>query len=138
MQTTRISHWPIGATTTLLARCHSRDGAGADTGRPREGKFITAAQVSSIVCRVYDRSSLTPDTAVGTPTITSAAIIPAVTSGFTIRQEDLGPYNFVFDLTTNLIATVGHTYRVTIDITLSTGTILETFAYEAQAMDESP
>ena len=138
MQTQRISHWQIGATKTLLARCHSRDGAGADTGLPREGKFITSAQVQSIVCHIYDRSSATPDTSLGSPAITSSAIIAAVTGGYTIRNEDLGPYNFLFDLTTNLISVPYHTYRVTIDIALTTGTVLETFAYEAQALDRSP
>jgi len=138
MRVTRIERWPVGATTTLLARCHARDGAGADTGQPREGKYITAAQVSTIACKVYDLSSATPETSLGTPSITSAAVITAVTSGYTIRDEDLGPYNFLFDLTTALIATAGHVYRVTIDITLTTGTVLETFAFEGVAVDLSP
>ena len=133
MNITRVERWPIGATVTLLARVHSDDGGGASTGQPREGEYITAAQVDTIACNVYDRSSSTPDTSLGTPTITSAAVITAVTSGYTIRDEDLGPYNFKYALTTELIATVGHTYRVTISITLTTGTVIETFGFEAEA-----
>jgi hypothetical protein len=143
---TRIDYWPIGGTTTLFARCHSRDGAGAATGvlsedgKP-EGKYITAAQVSTIVCKVYDRSGSTPDTSLGTVSITSAAIVSAVTptSGDgTGRDVSLGPYNLLFDLATAYIATAGKIYRVTIDITLTTGTVLATMAWEGEAKDLSP
>lgn len=144
----RVDHWQIGATATLYARVHSRDGAGAATGLTSdadgtaEGKFITAAQVSTIACKVYDRSSATPDTSLGSPSITSSAIVTAVTSvaitDGTGRDPDLGAYNFVYDLTTALIATAGHIYRVTIDITMTTGTVIETMAWEGVAKDLSP
>lgn len=122
----------------MIARLHARDGAGADTGQPNEGKYITAAQVSTIVCNIYDLSSATPNTSLGNPTITSASVVAAVTSGYTFRDDDLGPYNWVFDLTTGLISTAGHVYRVTFDLTMTTGTVLETWAFDAQAVEWSP
>ena len=139
--------WDIGATKRLFARVHSGDGAGAatglldDKGSP-EGKYITAAQVSTITCNVYDRTSSTPDTVVATPAITSAAVITAVTSGFATdgagRSTADGAYNFKYDLTTAAIATEGKTYRVTIEITLTTGTVIAPFGWEGQAVDVSP
>lgn len=142
-----IDKWQIGATKRLFARVHSGDGAGAATGYTdssgrSEGKYITAAQVSTITLKVYDRSSATPNTSLGSPTITSAAIVTAVTSGFTTdgagRNSDDAGYNFLFDLTSALIATAGHKYRVTCDITMTTGTVVETFGWEGVAVDLSP
>ena len=138
MQIKRIDGWQIGATKTLIARCHARDGTGANTDQPKEGKYILAADVLTITMKVYNRSGTAPDTSLGSPTITSSAIVTAVTSGYTFRDSDLGPYNFLFDLTTALIATAGLVYRVTVDITLTTGTVLETFGWEGQAFDVSP
>lgn len=142
-----VENFAVGRTKTLYARVHSRDGAGAATaqvgdGGQTEGKYITAVQVSTITCNVYDRSSTTPNTSLGNPTISSSAIIAAVTSGFTTdgagRNSSDGPYNFRYDLDTNLIATAGHVYRVTVDITLSTGTKIATFGWEGPAVDLSP
>lgn len=146
MQLSRIK-WQIGASRVLFARIHSSDGAGAATGivgeqGESEGKYITAAQISTIACRIYDRSSTTPDTSIATPTITSSAIITAVTSGFTTdgagRNADAGPYNFKYVLTNAAIATPGRVYRVTFDITLTTGTVIESFGWEGPAVDVSP
>jgi hypothetical protein len=129
--------FPIGSTKTLLARVTSRDGAGAATGVSGEGNFITAAQVSTIACKVYDRSSSTPNTSAGSPSITSAAVIAATTSTVLWTVDAVG-YNFLFDLTTALIATAGHVYRVVVDITLTTGTVIEAFGWEGKAEDVSP
>lgn len=134
--------WQIGATSRLFARMHSGDGAGVATGLldengNSEGKYITAAQVDAIVCRVYENG-----VSVGTPSIAAGAVISAVTSGFSTdgagRNADDGAYNFLYDLTTNLIASAGKNYRVTIDITLTTGTVLATAAWEGPAFDLSP
>lgn len=147
MQIEQVGTWQIGATRRLFARIHSGDGAGAATGLVSldgrsEGKYITAAQVSSITMKVYNRSGSTPNTSLGSPSITSASVITAVTSGFTTdgagRSSDKGAYNWLFDLTTALIATAGVIYRVTVDITLTTGTVIETFGFEGQAVDVSP
>lgn len=138
MRVERIDAWPIGSTITLIARLHSRDGSGANTGQEKEGKFITAADVATITGKVYDRSSSTPDTSIGTLTITSASVVAAVTSGYTFRDADKGPYNWVYDMTTELISTAGRIYRVAFDAALTTGTVLEPWAFEAVAKDGSP
>ena len=143
----QIDKWQIGATRRLFARVHSGDGTGAATGYTdsngaTEGKYIVAGQVSTIALKVYDRTSATPNTSLGSPSITSAAIVTAVTSGFTTdgagRNSDDAGYNFLFDLTTALIATAGHKYRVTCDIAMTTGTVIETFGWEGVAVVLSP
>lgn len=137
MKIERIDNWAIGATTTFLARVQSRDGGGANTGYRREGKYITASQVDEITGKVYDLSSDTPTTSIQDLPITSAAIIDAVTnpSQFTIRDTDLGGYNFQFETIISMIDTVGHRYRVVFEITLTTGTVVEPFAFEAVATE---
>lgn len=128
----------IGTTETFLARVTSRDGAGAATGVAGEGKYITAAQVSTIACTVYDRSSTTPDVSIATPTITSSAVIAADTSSTEIWTLGTG-YNFLFDcdMATALVATAGRRYRIAFRIVMTTGTKIE-FGFEGPAVDVTP
>lgn len=137
MKLLRLDDWAIGATVTFVARVQSRDGGGAATGYRREGNYITAAQVDTITAKVYDLSSDTPTTSIQDLPITSAAIIAAVTNpaAFTIRDPDLGGYNFLFETIISLIDTAGHRYRVVFEITLTTGTVVEPFAFEAVAAE---
>lgn len=137
----RIDHWPIGGTPTLTGRAHSLTGSGSSTGFDGEGKYLTSADVSTIVAAAYRLDSSTPDTSLGSITITSAAIITAVTSGFgglgRSNNAGQGPYNFKWTPSMSLITTRGGMYRVTVDITQTDGTKLSG-AWEAIAQDVSP
>lgn len=136
-----IEYWPIGGTPTLTGRAHSLTGSGAATGFDGEGKYLTSADVSTITANVYLLTGSTPDTSLGNPTITSAAIITAVTSSFDGlgRKDDAGqgPYNFKWSPSMSLITSRGGLYRVTVDITQTDGTKLAA-AWEAIAVDVSP
>lgn len=141
MKTQRIDHWDIGKTHTLIARAHSRDGGGAWTRQAKEGNFITAAQVSTITGKLYDLTSETPETSIEDIVITSAVIITAVTSGYTFRDQNLGPYNFLFDYTFPVASSdivEGHEYQAVFEIVLTTGTKLEAFSWVGPAQDSLP
>lgn len=107
---------------TLLARVTARNGSGAATGVNGEGNYLQIADVSTITCDVYDRSSSTPDTAINSPTVTVAsAILNTVVTANTIWTDTAAGYNFIFDLDSTNFPTGGHNYLVECYFTLAGG-----------------
>lgn len=134
----RIDNWPIGSTPKLKARVTAGDGAGALTGEAGEGKYITAADVSTITAKWYDRDSATPNTGTSI-TITSAAVITATTSTAEWTVDTIGHnFSFVMPAATTAAFTANHRIRVAVDITMTSGTVLATMAWEGVAVDLSP
>jgi hypothetical protein len=143
-----LEYWEVGAHRTLTARVHAGDGTGAATriaiDGDSEGKYIESSQVSSITMKVYDIDSDTPNTSLGSLTITSAAIITPVTSGFVTdgagRNADDGAYNFKFSCPSTYVTAdhVGHTIRKVCSITLNTGTVLSPFAWQGVVRQIDP
>lgn len=134
----QINKWHIGSTPKLKARVTAGSGSGALTGVAGEGKYITSADVSTIVAKYYDRSSSNPASATSI-TITSSAVIAATTSDAEWDVDAVG-HNFSFTMpaATTGAFTSGHNIRVTVDITLTDGTVLGTMAWEGPAEDLSP
>lgn len=130
------AQWQEDGSATLLARVTARDGTGAATGVPGEGNWIKQADLSTITCKVFDRTPgyATPDTAIATPTVTiSSAIQDTPVTSDAIWTVDLVGYNFLFDVAGTNFPTGGHTYRVELYFT-TTGSKTWTIAYEGVAV----
>ncbi len=128
--------WQEDGSATALARVCSRDATGAATGTLGEGNYIKQADLTSIGCKVFDRNSTTPDTAIATPTVTIATSILDTpdTSGLT-AVDDAGNamvVNFRHDLAGTNFPTGGHKYRVEYSF-LTTGAATWVIAYEGIA-----
>lgn len=108
----RVS-WREDGSCTALARVTARDATGAATGIDGEGKWVKQADISTITCSVFDKSSSTPSTAIATPTVTVASsIIDSPVTDGVIWPVDSTGYNFLHDLSYTNFPTGGHVYRV--------------------------
>lgn len=118
---------------TLMARVCASDGTGAATGVPGEGNWVKQADLSSITCKVFNRSSSTPDTATTAPTITISSVIQdtPVTSRV-LWDVDYTGYNFVYAVDPATFATGGDEYLVEMVFT-STGGAKWTIGFEGLA-----
>ncbi len=133
----RVEEWRIGCTEDLRARVTAGDGAGAATGIDGEGNYVTTAQVSAIACRVYDRSSATPDAVIATPAITSAAITTVDTTNVVWTLDGGHNFKYRLQMVDAGVIVVGAIYRIAFQVTLTTGTVIK-WAYEATAVDVAP
>lgn len=116
--------WQEDGTATVLARVCARDATGAWTGEKGEGRFVKQADLSSITCNVFDRSSETPSTAIATPTVTiSSAIQDSPVTNQEIWTLDTVGYNFVYDLAASNFPTGGNEYLVEFKFTTTGGTV---------------
>lgn len=115
--------WQEDGSATCLARVCARDATGAATGVSGEGKWIKQADLTSITCKIFDRSSATPDTATASPTVTiSSAIIDTPVTSTEIWDVDSTGYNFLFDIAPTAFTTSGHKYLVEFYFTTTGGT----------------
>lgn len=105
---------------TVTSRVTAFDGSGSATGVNGEGFWLRQADLSTITCAVYDRSSTTPDTAIATPTVTiaSAIVDTPVTNLATWSKDTIG-YNFKHTLAGTNFPTANHIYRVEYKFTTS-------------------
>lgn len=126
--------WHEDGSATALGRATARNGSGGATGMRGEGSWLKQADVSTITCAVYDKSSSTPETAIATPTVTvSTSVIDSPVTSNEIWTEDTTGYNFLHDLAASNFPTGDHVYRVSYTWTLSGG---ESFhaSYEGRAL----
>lgn len=114
--------WQEDGSATALARVCARDATGAPTGVSGEGNWIKRADLSSITCKVFDRSSTPPDTPIATPTVTTSTAIldTPITDGLIWDVDDVG-YNFLFDLAGTCFPIGGHKYLVEFYFTTTGG-----------------
>lgn len=127
--------WQEDGSATCLARVCARDATGAATGVDGEGKWIKQADLSTITCKVFDRTAgyATPDTAISSPTVTiSSAIIDTPVTATTIWDVDSTGYNFLFDMAATSFPTGGHKYLVEFAF-VTTGSTKWILAYEGIA-----
>lgn len=115
--------WQEDGSATCLARVCARDATGAATGVSGEGNWIKQADLSSITCKIFDRSSATPDTATSSPAVTiSTSIIDTPVTDGKIWTVDSTGYNFLFDVAPTAFTTSGHKYLVEFYFTTTGGT----------------
>ncbi len=127
--------WQEDGSATALARVCARDATGAATTIDGEGNFVKQADLSTITCKVFDRSSSlgTPDTAIASPTVTvSSAILNTPTTDNVIWDMDDIGYNFVYDLAGTCFPTANHKYLVEFAF-VTTGGSTWVIAYEGIA-----
>jgi hypothetical protein len=102
---------------TLLGIITARDGTGAVQASGR--KLIKQADLSAIVCNVYDQADLS--TAVVSPTVTISSVI------FDTMQADWDGdsrgYNFKLTLAATAFPTGGRTYEVELKFTTTGSTV---------------
>lgn len=125
--------WQEDGSVTLLARVCSRDATGQATGIKGEGRWVKQADLSTITCKVFDRSGDTPDTAIASPTVTISSVIQdtPVTDG-ELWDGDITGYQFRLDLAGSCFPTGGHKYLVELYFT-TTGGKTWTLQYEGVA-----
>jgi len=125
--------WQEDGSATALARVCARDATGAATGISGEGNWVKQADLTSITCKVFDRSSSTPDTAIATPTATVSSVIldTPVTDGLIWDLDEVG-YNFRCDLSGTNFPTGGHKYLMEFYFTTTAATTW-CIAYEGVA-----
>jgi hypothetical protein len=112
---------------SVLARVCALEGSGAQVA-PEEGYCLTQADVSSIVCKVFDLGS-DRDNAAGTPVTpdpavtVSASVYDALqTNGWPTTQDQAG-YNFRFDVSPAYAPAANEWYLLEFKFTLSGGGI---------------
>ena len=123
--------WHEDGSCTALARVTARDATGAATGISGEGKWVKQADLSTITCKVFDRSSSTPDTAIATPTVTiSSAINDTPVTDGVLWTEDSTGYNFLHDLAHTNFPDGGRKYRVEYIFTPTSGNKYPALVFE--------
>jgi len=116
--------WNEDADATVLARITARTGSGAATGVAGEGNWLEQADISSITCKVFDRSSDTPGTEIATPTVTvSTSVVDTPVTATTLWTKDSTGYNFIHDVAASNFPTGNHTYRIEYTVTLVGGAV---------------
>lgn len=125
--------WQEDGSATCLARVTARDATGAATGVHGEGNWIKQADLSTITCKIFDRSGSTPDTALSTPTVTISTAIQdtPVTSPVIWTLGEPG-WNFLFDVAATAFPTGGHKYLIEFTFT-TTGNTKWIVAFEGIA-----
>lgn len=92
--------------------------------------LITQATISTITCKVFDRASATPTTALATPTVTvSSAIFDTLqTDGRWTADSETEPgedgetgYNFLFQVAGSVFSGAGRVYDVEFVFTPTSG-----------------
>ncbi len=117
-----VVHFQRNGTATALARVCARDATGAWTGVAGEGNWIKQADLSAIACKVFDRSSITPDVAISNPAVSIiSAILDVPDATGTIWDDDDVGYNFIFDIAGTNFPTNGHKYLVEFSFTTNSG-----------------
>lgn len=109
------------STAEVLGRWTARNGSGAATGVDGEGNWLQQADLSEILCNIYDIDS-DPDTAHLSPTVTIGNVIldtPVTTS--VIWTVDTTGYNFIHELPITAFPTGGNRYVVEYKATLTGG-----------------
>lgn len=125
--------WQEDGSAIALARVCADDATGAWTTVPGEGNFVKQADLSTITCKVFDRSdTVTPDTPIATPSVTLAAILDAPVTDQHIWDIDSYSYNFKYKLPGTCFPIGGHRYRVEFYFT-ATGGSTWVLAYEGMA-----
>lgn len=126
--------WHEDGSCTALARVTARDGTGAATGVSGEGKWVKQADLTSITCAVYDRSSTTPDTAIASPTVTiSSAIQDTPVTDGVIWDVDGTGYNFLHDLAHTNFPSGGHRYLIEYIFTPTSGNKYPALSFDGVA-----
>lgn len=109
-----VTIWPADfwedGSATCVARVCMGDASGAATGTDGEGKWVQAADMTSITRYVYDTSSATPNTAILTTALTVANVIED--TPVTNRQIATFDYNFHDDVPKTAFPDGGRTYRI--------------------------
>ncbi len=114
--------WQEDGSATALARVCARDATGAAIGVLGEGNWIKQADLSTITCKVFDRSGATPDIATAAPAVSIPSVIldAPVTNGLIWDVDNVG-YNFLCDLAGTNFPTGGHKYLVAFYFTTTGG-----------------
>lgn len=114
--------WNEDGSATVLGRLTARNGTGSATGVSGEGNWVKIADVSTIVCKVFDLDSATPDTPILTPAVTVAsAVIDTPVTSDVIWTKDAVGYNFLHDLPPTAFPIGGRAYSVEYEVTLTGG-----------------
>lgn len=128
--------WQEDGSATALARVTARDATGQFTGVSGEGRWIKQADLSTITCKVFQRTgTTTPDTAVFTPSVVIATAIydtPQV-DGEIWDESPMVGFNFLHDLAGTNFPNGGQTYRVEYVFETTSGTKW-TLSYEGESV----
>jgi hypothetical protein len=114
------------APSTQKARVTAEDATGAATGVDGEGYWVKIADLSTITCNVYDRSSATPDVAILSPTVTVATAMrdAPVASNIVWTGDGDGAivgWNFSHEVPGTAFPTGGHLYCIEYTFTPTAG-----------------
>ncbi len=113
--------WQEDGSATALARVCARDATGAATGVSGEGNWVKQADMSPTTCKIFDRSSATPDAVVSSPVIAAGAILNTPVADGLIWDVDPVGYNFLVDLAGTNFPIGGHKYLVEFYFTTTGG-----------------
>lgn len=103
--------WNEDGSASCLGRATAHDATGAATGITGEGKFIKQADLSTIICEVFDMTNVR--TSVATPTVTiSSVILDTPVTDEVIWTRGSTGYNFHHDLAETNFPIGGHVYLV--------------------------
>lgn len=113
--------WRQDGTALILGRLVASNGSGDATGVPGEGRWVEQADLSSIVCGVYEAGSETP---VVSPSVTIASVIfdTPVTDRVLWDRDQIG-YNFLHTLPVTAFPSADKTYTVQYTFTFAGGTV---------------
>jgi len=113
---------PVGNSALFQTRLVAPDATGASV--TYESNCLTAADVATITCTVYDLDAGAADgTPVTTPAITSAAIVALGLPNEWQNRDAIGR-NFRHQVAGTVFAVAEHTYRVVYQLTTNGGTAL--------------
>lgn len=115
--------FPEDGSCTILGRITARNGTGESTGNPGEGRFIKQADLSEILCYIYDLG-VSAETPSFTPTVTiSSVILDTPDTTDEIWTADGYGCNFTHDLLPEYFPTGGNKYCVEYKFTTTGGTV---------------
>ena len=126
-------HWNEDGDATVMGRITARNTNRNATGVDGEGYWIDDSDVTSVERNIFDLDGETPDTAVGTGTLTVSTVVVAPTGSDNIlwTVDDIG-YNFIDDIPAANFPVGNRRYRIEYTFTLSGGAVFHA-SYEGQA-----
>ncbi len=110
----------VGNVEVIKGECWEDSGVTLLARIRGDGGLVTQASIDTITCKVFDKQSSTPRTAVETPTVVVAdSIFNTLQTDERWGIDDTG-FNFAFEVPASII-TSPHTYRIEFKFTPTSG-----------------